>query len=109
MAHVENVEVEDEANLFPCKTQIREQLCVMDRENGADGLHLDDDFVVDKHVQPIGGLQVRPVVDDRDRYLASDRVMLTLQFVRQTFLVHRLEQTRTDVRMNTKRRANDGE
>ena len=65
----------------------------MDGQNLLDSFQLNDDTVIDEHIQPQAGIQEQVVVDDRQGQLPRSFQSSSFNFMRQTDLVNTFEQT----------------
>lgn len=70
-------------------------------------LQFDDDFVIDYEILNVTAIQFDALVCHRQGYLASKRNRSYREFLAQTLLIGRLQQTRTECFMDFYRSTND--
>ena len=90
-----DVEIDQEAELPICKTQVGEQLCAVYRKDGADGFQFHDDCIFDDKIDAIAAVDLNPLVAQREIQLSLNVKTFALQLVHETSLVRRFEQSGT--------------
>ena len=76
----EDVEIQQESDLFVGEAQVGQELFFVDRGYGFYGFDFDDNFAVDDQVGIESGLDGHAVVDDGNRVLASEGQALFFEF-----------------------------
>jgi hypothetical protein len=82
-----DVKIQQQAQAAARQLEIRNELSHVNSFDSSNGLDLDDDLIFDDDIQPIATFQSSPFVDQRQRYLASNREAPVLEFKCQTGLI----------------------
>jgi len=59
------MEIEQQSGLIPAKTEIAEDLCIMDRQEPLDGFYLQHQFILNNNIEPITAVQPSTSIDER--------------------------------------------
>lgn len=101
------VEIDEQSLRHSQQLQVCQGLRVMDGLQSVNRLQLDEELVLDQEVGAVLEIQAEVLVVDGDGNLAGEGNASQPQFVCQTALVHRLEQTRTERFVDLDGTAND--
>ena len=80
----------------------------MDFLEPLDGLHLDDNALLDKEIEPVTTIQALPGVDEGQRFLAFDAQTAPQELECQTGVITRLQHPRAEFLVHIQRRSDDG-
>jgi len=90
-----HVEIDQETETVVPELQLREQLCLVNRDDLCDRLGFDHNTVVDQKINSIGDIELDPIIPHRDGDFAADREAALAQFVCETHLICPFEQSRS--------------
>src|SRR5207253_3924888 len=94
------MEVEKKTKPTFGELEIRQELRFVNGSQGAHGLQLDNDNLLDEQVDPVGTVNLESTVDDRAFLLALDSQSPVDQLELQACLVRRFEQARPQLSMH---------
>ena len=103
----DDVEVDEEAEAFVSQFQMGQELLFVYWRDGLHGFEFHDDLVLHNQVCIEAGINTNGLIDHRNSLLAKDTQSSLFQFIRQSCLVNRFQQTWTQSGMHAKRCIDD--
>ena len=99
-----NVEVDQETDLSVGSFQVRQKLSFMNGHQLLYRLNLDNQFVLNQQIEPIGAIETKSLIVNRKAHLPLEVDTSAAQLKAETLIVSRLEQAGTKVPMHFDRR-----
>ena len=98
--HERDMPIQEESKLTACQSQIRQELGLMDGEQGFNCLVFHHNAALDESVKSIAGIDSDSIEMDRQNHLLGDFEPTLRQCIGVTFLVGRFQQARAELTMD---------
>lgn len=72
ISHIGDIEIQEISELKPAQAKVTQELAAMDRQDGFNGLKLDDDTIVHQEIDPVSILDHKIVVAYRNCDLVTN-------------------------------------
>jgi hypothetical protein len=102
-----HIEVDQQSETMTSQFQIGQGLSLMDRQERVNSLEVNDDAVLDKHIEPEPRIQSNAVIHHRQSKLRYYLQSSFLQLMDETSFIHTLQKSGTERAMYHKGGIND--